>query len=452
MKFVSDHEQRRLAGACFARSGLTLEQLWLRYFALGGLASALDLDAYLHELLQLAPTQRDMVAHAVNERLDELTDPPRAPYSRIERRATPRHGPLSALVRLLDGAHRAPPERLPALVADAGRALDVEIAVYLADYGQRLLVPATGGGAPALDIETTTAGEAFRRAGSLVTREGGRPKLWTILLDGVERLGVLEVVPTDGTDPDDPLLREQCRWLAGLLGHLVTATTQYGDGLDVRRRRRNRAVPAELLWHSLPPLTGATEAVTVGASVTPAYDLRSVGFDYALSERTAQLALFEARAGEAGSSVAVVEALAAYRAARLDGADLPAQHRALDDVAPADGCLTGVLAEVDLRSGRLSWLAAGHPPPLIAGDGRVTEAAGPAGPAFGTGPAPAVAHHTLAPDDLVVLVSEAAHRTVTDLLPRNTARLPPETARVLTQALGEGREAGVLLARWTPPR
>jgi hypothetical protein len=476
MNYLPEHEQRRLAAACFQRSGMTLEQLWTRYFALGGTVSLLDLDAYLNGLVQLPPGQRDMVAHAVNERLDELTGPPRAPYSRIERRPKPRHGPLSALVGLLDGAHRAPPERLPALVAEAGRALDVDIVVYLADYGQRFLVPLAGGGvtAPrqALDIETTAAGSAFRRAGSVVIRDGGCPRLWTVLLDGVERLGVLEVVPTDDSDPEDPLLREQCRWLARLLGHLVTITTKYGDGLDVRRRRWNREFPAEMLWQSLPPLTGATESVIVGASVAPAYDLRGVGFDYALSERTAQLALFDAGAHHAGASVIVVEALAAYRAARRDGGDLVQQYRTVDGVAAGNGHLTGVLAELDLATGRLSWLAAGHPAPLLVRDGRVHEAPGPGGtgPAFGTGTAPPeVAEHHLAPEEMVALVSGGVtgaengsgvpfgRRNLVDRLAGDlVAKLPPEVARQLTRAVSThagddlDRDAGVLLARWTP--
>jgi hypothetical protein len=476
MNYLPEDEQRRMAAACFQRSGLTLEQLWTRYFALGGTVSLLDLDAYLNGLVQLAPGQRDMVAHAVNERLDELTGPPRAPYSRIERRAKPRHGPLSALVGLLDGAHRAPPERLPSLVAEAGRALDVDIVVYLADYGQRLLVPLAGDGAPAprqaLDIETTAAGSAFRRAGSVITREGGHPRLWTVLLDGVERLGVLEVVPTDDSDPEDPLLQEQCQWLARLLGHLVTITTKYGDGLDVRRRRRNREFPAEMLWQTLPPLTGATDSVIVGASVTPAYDLRGVGFDYALSEHTAQLALFDAGDHRTEASLTVVEALAAYRAARRDGGDLVQQYRAVDGVATATGHLTGVVAELDLPTGRLSWLAAGHPVPLLVCDGRVVEAPGPggSGPAFGTGaPTPDVAEHNLAPEEMVALVSggvagtgngsgtASARPDLVDLLAGDAAtKLPPEVARrliraVTTQAGSEpGRDTGVLLARWTP--
>jgi hypothetical protein len=59
---------------------LTVGELWLRYFALGGEASEMEVDAYLNGAIALPSFQHDMLAHAINERLDEIA-PPRAPYS-----------------------------------------------------------------------------------------------------------------------------------------------------------------------------------------------------------------------------------------------------------------------------------------------------------------------------------------------------------------------------------
>jgi hypothetical protein len=64
----------------YEASQLTVPELWLRYFALGGEASEMELDAYLNGALALPAFQHDMLAHAINERLDEIA-PPRAPYS-----------------------------------------------------------------------------------------------------------------------------------------------------------------------------------------------------------------------------------------------------------------------------------------------------------------------------------------------------------------------------------
>ncbi|GHF95280.1 MULTISPECIES: PP2C family protein-serine/threonine phosphatase [Amycolatopsis] len=466
MRFLPEEEQRRLVAACFTRSELTLEQLWMRYFALGGSLSLLELDAYLNGLVTLPRVDRDMVAHAVNERLDEVAGPARAPYSHSVQDAKPLHGPLKALVDLLEGAHRAPPERLPAVVAEAGRALDLTVRVYLADYDQRTLVPLQPG-AGALDIDTTVGGDVYRRAATL-TRDG---TLWTVLLDGVERLGVLEIVPAGDAGPDDPALREQCRWLAALLGHLVTITTQYGDGLDRRRRLRRRDSPAELLWQSLPPLTGATERVVVGGSVQPAYDLCGTVFDYALSEERAQLAMFDTGARTRAANTAVVSALAAYRAARHGGASLGEQFTAIGaelDGRPGLPAVGGVLAELDLGTGVLRVLGGGFPAPVVVRGGEVLPVTGPAAPGFtSAGGPPPVTELRLEPGDLLALCSRGVAETadgagepfgrarITAHLVRDAGELPPEVARRLTRAVlthggGEFRQdAGVLIARWT---
>jgi hypothetical protein len=61
-------------------AGLNVAGLWLRYVAIGGEASELEVDAYLNGAMALTPFQHDMLAHAINERLDEIA-PPKAPYS-----------------------------------------------------------------------------------------------------------------------------------------------------------------------------------------------------------------------------------------------------------------------------------------------------------------------------------------------------------------------------------
>ena len=53
-------------------AGLSPEQLWLRYFALGGMCQALELDAIMHGALTTTTHDRDVVVHALNERFSEL--------------------------------------------------------------------------------------------------------------------------------------------------------------------------------------------------------------------------------------------------------------------------------------------------------------------------------------------------------------------------------------------
>jgi hypothetical protein len=76
-----------------------------------------------------------------------------------------------ALTSLLEGAELAPPERLPALVAAAGKELGIGLTVYVVDYEQRhlRLVPPAAASleATSLDLETTLASRAFRRLETL---------------------------------------------------------------------------------------------------------------------------------------------------------------------------------------------------------------------------------------------------------------------------------------------
>ncbi len=61
-------------------SGLSMDELWLRYFELTGEASLLELEAYLHGALPPDPLQYDMIAHALNERFMEMGRDHPVPY------------------------------------------------------------------------------------------------------------------------------------------------------------------------------------------------------------------------------------------------------------------------------------------------------------------------------------------------------------------------------------
>jgi hypothetical protein len=70
--------QRELSRA-FSHAELTPNELWLRYFALGGDAGPVEVEAYLNGLMPFSQFQHNILALALNERLNELP-PLRAPY------------------------------------------------------------------------------------------------------------------------------------------------------------------------------------------------------------------------------------------------------------------------------------------------------------------------------------------------------------------------------------
>ncbi|HEX2053435.1 MAG TPA: hypothetical protein VHJ78_06900 [Actinomycetota bacterium] len=61
-------------------AGLSLDELWLRYFELTGQASLLELEAYLRGALIPDRLQHDLIAQALNERFLELGMDHPVPY------------------------------------------------------------------------------------------------------------------------------------------------------------------------------------------------------------------------------------------------------------------------------------------------------------------------------------------------------------------------------------
>ena len=60
---------------------LSIGALWVRYFGLGGMGTALELEAYLFGALRPTAHEYDVLAQTLNERFDELGGQRTIPYS-----------------------------------------------------------------------------------------------------------------------------------------------------------------------------------------------------------------------------------------------------------------------------------------------------------------------------------------------------------------------------------
>jgi hypothetical protein len=76
----NEPEQRRRLRAAMKAVDISVSELWLKYFGLSGDAGEYEVEAYLQGLLSLPLVQRDLLALAANELIDDLPRP-RAPYS-----------------------------------------------------------------------------------------------------------------------------------------------------------------------------------------------------------------------------------------------------------------------------------------------------------------------------------------------------------------------------------
>ncbi|MFI6667969.1 hypothetical protein ACIBM1_23915 [Streptomyces sp. NPDC050481] len=98
------------------------------------------------------------------------------------------------LQELVGAAQLASPAELPVVLNRYTEAMGLgRAAIYLVDIQQRVLVPLVDG-EPALEVDTSPAGWAYR-TGTLRVEEGrsGGLNVWLPLADGAERLGAVEL-------------------------------------------------------------------------------------------------------------------------------------------------------------------------------------------------------------------------------------------------------------------
>lgn len=387
----------------------------------------------------------------------------------------PRH---AALVDVLQRAHLCQPDELPAEINAAVSRLGLEITVYLVDYEQHRLWPLTERGKPTADplsVDGTLAGRAFASVRTMAAGDAARPdRLWVPMIDGSERLGVAEVVLHE-VPPDLADLREFCEALVGLVGHLLTVKLPYGDTLEQVRRTQPMTAAAELLLASLPPLTFSCHRLVISAVLEPSYDVGGDAYDYAVDGPLAQFMVLDAMGRGMRAGLTCVVAMAAMRTARRENKGLFAIGRAADAALAEHFAdqrfVTAVLGELEMDTGRLRYINAGHPAPLLLRNGKAVRAltGGRRMPLGLDDSAIEIAEESLEPGDRVLLytdgVTEARDNAgelfgtdrLVDLAERSAVdELPaPETLRRLAHSVMQHQgglptdDATIMLVEWS---
>lgn len=313
---------------------------------------------------------------------------------------------------LIDASHLLAPDELPQTVARlAWEVAGLDVVLYVVDLDQVSLVPLDPGDGverEPLDIDGTLAGSAFRRDEPAdAAADEGRWRRWVPLIDGTERVGVMEASGS-GT-PSSPRFLGQ---LAGLVAELLVGKGAYGDRLVKARRSRPLTLAAEMQWGLLPPLTFATSQVAIAGILQPSYRVAGDSFDYAIDGGVLSLAIIDAMGHGFGASLMATVAIGAYRHARRRDLDLQAIYAEIDQVLARqfgdDGFATGVLARLEVETGLLRWLSAGHPAPLLLRQGKVIGEleADPATPMGFDAGAAQVTEASLEPGDRLLLYSD----------------------------------------------
>lgn len=271
---------------------------------------------------------------------------------------------------MIDRAHEMPPHLIAPLVADVIAAIGGrDVTVFLQDYDQMTLIPLPGAGLVVGEpepIEDSVAGRAFLSDASTEQPVADGVRLFVPLLDGTDRVGVL-AFSADHADEND---RRLARRFAGLLADVLVTKSMYTDRFFQARRRQTMSLSAEMQWSLLPPLMMTTPQVAVAGILEPAYGVGGDSFDYALNDDILHVGIVDAMGHGLDAAVMAAVAVAAYRHARrsdVDLADLYASmDRAITTQFDEERFVTAQMARLDVGSGRLQWVNAGHPPTAAA--------------------------------------------------------------------------------------
>lgn len=277
------------------------------------------------------------------------------------------------MAQFLRAAGSIAPGAEPALLGEVCRLLGARDArLHVADYALRRLQRIDEGGliGPPVPIVGTLAGHAFTTGEPVVALDAGTTVAWVPLVDGTERIGLLEL-EYDGvwSGPLPPLLDA----VVAVLVLVLVAKGRYSDHWVRARRSWPLSPAAEIQWDLLPPLSCSTEQVAVGGILEPAYTIGGDSFDYAINGRHLEFAIIDAVGHGMDAVLMAAAAINSLRNSRRTGDDLPtAFHTASALIERQFGrslYVTAQLASLDVESGSLTWINAGHVLPMLVRNG-----------------------------------------------------------------------------------
>jgi hypothetical protein len=285
----------------------------------------------------------------------------------------PSAGAFAQVAALLHESRSEAPDRLGGFLARRVAVFGMgELSVYMTDFEQRRLLPIAGSAATAsISMDGSTGGSSFTSGRQVEEPVDGGTRVWSVVVDGAARLGVMSVV-VEELDDEGRTLADS---LAGVVAALLVTRGQCTDAYTSLRRSEKFSLAAEMQWDLLPPLSLDSGRVSVAGLIQPAYDVGGDSFDYAVNGDTLDFAVFDAMGHGLESSQLAHLAVSSYRHSRRTGLDLRATFLAMDAAIAGRGhgeeYVTCILGRLDLTSGGLTWLNVGHPLPLLVRDGEV---------------------------------------------------------------------------------
>lgn len=287
-----------------------------------------------------------------------------------------------ALSQLSGGLLRALNEAMPGRLVPVLRDYLVEHAgaldagVLLADYELRELrrLSARAGDRLTVPVDGSAAGRCFE--GQVVVSEpvdGGTMVLVPLSLRA-ERLGVLQVL-FEGAPVAHDLLRG-LQEAATVMAYVVVVCGTCSDVVEKARRAEPLSVAAEMQWNLQPLRAFSTGQFAIAGQLIPAYDVGGDCFDYNVEATHLDVSSLDAMGHGVRASLLAGLSTAVMRNIRRAGGG-PVEQVAMTDrqlLEQFGGAqfVTALALRLDLQTGSLEAVNAGHPRPWRVRGGRAS--------------------------------------------------------------------------------
>ena len=205
--------------------------------------------------------------------------------------------------------------------------------------------------------------------------EGGGERILVPVTESGDALGVIDLrLPQEA----DACAFADIASVAEALARIVIASRRHSDLMDWAQDTAPFSLAAEIQRRLLPgSYTCETDRFTVAGWLEPANAVGGDTFDYSLERDTLHLSVTDAVGNDVNAALLASVLLGSLRNSRRRGADLARQARMANDALAAHArvgqFVTGQLARLDLHSGRMTFVNAGHPLPFRVRDGVVSE-------------------------------------------------------------------------------
>jgi serine phosphatase RsbU (regulator of sigma subunit) len=263
-----------------------------------------------------------------------------------------------------------------------------------------------------------------------------------------EVIGLLEIRVL--AEPDQVALEEMSRAAHALAFAVITAR-RHTDLFEWGQRTTPFTLAAEIQRRLLPgSFTCEAGAFTLSAWLEPAASVGGDTFDYSVARDLLHLSMTDAMGHDVASALTATLCVGSLRNTRRQGVSLLEQADAVNRALAEHGTerfgfASGLLGRLDLQTGVLTLVNAGHIPPLLVRDGTVLEVTLPIDRPFGLirGEVYRATEVPLQRGDRLVLVTDgmverrAAALNLTARLAELAALHPREVVRSLADAVLE---------------